>query len=403
MDMQQIVVSSAFKHRLRTMVHHCERVLYGLWRVTLGRPAGKAAMILAGTALLCAFFLHSYECSAAHGDSPYCTIGGTLKQVVVLLFSGFDVEKTPDSRPGWFFAIVTLLLGIALMALVTADLASYLVRAALRINSNVRYSFNDHFVICGWGERDKYMLRSLTSDVRRRLRQVVVVDERLERDPSCDPFVHSVRGDPTEEEVLRRAHVSGAHTALIPTDWTLTDRALRDARSTLSMLAVEACNPHTYTCVEVCSPESKRHLGRTAADEIICAGELSRRVLTQAALNHGLSDFLLDLLALDRTPKIRKEALPPAFAGMTFRELFVLMNEALAEVLLAVERMPGPAKAEEAAQPSGGGRHPQIVRPKIFTNPRGEFRLQPGDQLFILGPGSIKGLRRLAQLQVRDA
>jgi hypothetical protein len=42
----------------------------------------------------------------------------------------------------------------------------------------------------------------------------------------------------------------------------------------------------------VVKPDSKRHLARTKAGEIICASELSQRVMTQAALNHGLSLFL---------------------------------------------------------------------------------------------------------------
>jgi voltage-gated potassium channel len=362
------------RRRWRTFVHRVQRFLFKTWQRTVGRPATRVGLVIAVLAVASAAGLHYFEKMApgAAADNPYSTLSGTFLSVIVLLVSGFDVYP-PASTPGWVCAIFTMLLGIGLVALVTADLASHLVRVALRARGTESPSVSDHYVVCGWGRDDPFILQSLTSDAVPVLRHVVVLDEELDGYESPDPYVHYVKGSPTDEEALERAGISDAETTLIPLDWQLSDEALRDSLNTLIMLAVEAKSPNTYTCVEVYKPDSKRHLGRTRADEVICAGELARRTLTQAALNHGLSLFLGDLLTLDVSTRIHKEVLPTAFAGMPFRRLFDLLNEHLEEILLAVER----------------GR-------QIYTNPPGDFPLLEGDGLFMLGACAAAELTELA-------
>jgi voltage-gated potassium channel len=271
-----------------------------------------------------------------------------------------------------------MLLGIALVALLTADLASHLVRAALGARRHNKVSLKGHFVICGWGGTDSFLVKGLTSDALPRLRHVVVVDEDLDDLPLTDPYVHFVRGSATEESVLDRASVHDAETVVIPLDWSLTASGLKDSRNTLIMLAVEARSPKSYTCVEIAKPDSKRHLSRTRVDEVVCVGELAQRLLTQAALNHGLSVFLNDVLTMGSGSRIHKEILPPDLAGIAFRQLLEMLNTHLEEVLLAVER---------AGQ--------------IHTNPSGVFKLEIGDYLFVLGDGSYRDLQDLGRAVTR--
>jgi voltage-gated potassium channel len=358
------------------------RLAAKIWKQTGGRPAAKIGLVITLLAFMSACGLHVFErasvsaSDAAAGiETPYATFGGTLRSVVVLLMSGFDVYP-PKTMPGWVCASFTMALGIALVALLTADLASHLVQLTLRSGGQKQISVKDHYVICGWHTKDTFLIETLTSDTLPALHHVVIVDENLDAPPVHDPYVHLVRGDPTEERVLDLANVKEAHTALIPLDWGMSTHSLRDSRNTLIMLAVEARARGVYTCVGVAKPDSKKHLGRTQADEIICSGQISQRVLTQAALTHGVSLFLSDILGTQQRCQVHKVRLPEALAHLDFRELFLLLNQELEEIVLAVER-----------------------EGKIYSNPTGRFLLEPGDALFLLGYSSEDDLRRLAEAE----
>jgi Trk K+ transport system NAD-binding subunit len=100
--------------------------------------------------------------------------------------------------------------------------------------------------------------------------------------------------------------------------------------------------------------------------------------MTQAALNHGLSLFLSQVLSTTQLSQIREERVPESLVGLAFREVFLLLNDRLEDVLLAVAR--------------DGEMH---------TNPPRDFALQSGDSVFILGPGSARDLATLGRSEAR--
>ena len=365
---------------MRTLRHRSQRLLYGIWTATIGRPATRVGLVLVCLALCSAAGLHYAE--RGHG-SAYESIGRTFCSVVVLLLSGFDVAP-PTTRLGWVLAIFTMLLGIAFVAVVTADLASHLVRIAMRPWSQSKVDVKDHFLIAGWGRNDTGLLEGLVNDSLPQLQHVVVVDEKLEQPPLRDPYAHFIRGNPTEEAVLERAGVRRAAVTLIPLDWRIQSDSLKDSVNTLIMLAVEGCNPGTYSCVEIVRRDSMRHLSRTAANEVVCVGDLSIRLLTQAALNPGLSLFLSELLSTDGAARLHKVAVPACLVGWTFRQVFAALNDEAEELLLAVER------------------HTGIRQTEIFANPPGSFTLAEGDQLFLLGRCTERELVQAAETATRS-
>ena len=365
----------ARNHRLRTLWHKIQRLVYGIWLTTFGRPASKVCLTLIIVALSGAIGLYYAE---KNQSDDYSTVGRTLCSVVVLLISGFDVAP-PSTRFGWALAIFTMLLGIAFVAVVTADLASHLVRAAIRPWSQAKVQANNHFVIAGWGRNDCEMLNNLVSDSLPILRHVVVIDEKVEQPPIRDPYVHFIRGNPVESTVLELAGIRKAAVTIIPLDWRIQSDSLKDSINTLIMLAVEGCNPATYSCVEIVRRDSKRHLSRTAANEVICVGDLSIRLLTQSALNPGISLFLSILLSPESVTRLHKEPLPPSLAGMSFRQAFSVLNAQLEEILIAVERRAGSGKQ------------------KIIANPPQDISLEAGDHLFLLGRSTPEDIRRVAQ------
>jgi len=344
-----------------------------VYRITLDRPAAKVALVILGLAFTSSFVLYLCESLSTTRNSLYGrSYLETLKAIVVLLCSGYDVQP-PGTTLGWVCAIFAAFLGIAFVAVLTADLASVLVRAAMHGEHTTSVCEADHIVFCGWRPGAEELMEQLVSEDQDQVRTVVIVDDKLDSVPFLDPYVKLVKGDPTEKETLERASVARSSTAIIPSDWRLPEPQLRDSKCALSMLAVESINEHVYTCVELVSPDSERHLRRTKADEVVCVGRLARRLLVQAALSHGISRLLEDIVTFNQGSEVYKVALPRHLAGSTFRELLAKLSEEHGTILLSVER--------------DGTFH---------TNPQGRFTLRQGDTLLVLAESYPYAIERLS-------
>jgi voltage-gated potassium channel len=336
----------------------------------VGRPAFKAAAVVLIVALASAWLLHMVERDVTKADHPYNTYLGTIQQVGILLFSGYDAEK--PARPiGYVLTMFCTFLGIGLLALITADLASVLVSMAMAGAGRRRIRTRRHIIITGWHHTTQVLVEQLTHREDGPQREVVVVDGNVPRLPLYDPDVHLLRGDPTEEEVLRRAALEKADTAIVPIDWSLPE-TLQDARTTLSVMAIKSIHPDLYTCAEILKPQNRRHVERSGVDEAICVGELSQRLLGQAVVTHGVAGLLEKLLTFSAESEIYRVALPDKLAGQTFRWLLRRLNKEKQAILLAVQR--------------GGETH---------ANPRGTFVLEKGDMLFILAAAYAEDLAEI--------
>ena len=218
-----------------------------------------------------------------------------------------------------------------------------------------------HIVICGWSETARGVIGQLHSEDGDPRRQIVLIDPHLEHCPLDDPYVYFIKGDPTLDETLARADLKEAETAIVLADWSIADPGLRDAKSTLTTLAIENHHPDVYTVVELMRSDNRHHLERADVDEPICVSDLSQRLLVHAALNHGLSRFFSSLLRFGEGSEIYKVPLPAALVGKSFRQFVSRASDAYQAIAVAIDRVG-----------------------EIHCNPQGEFTLAAGDQVFLL-------------------
>lgn len=358
-------------------LYHFRRRLLLIWRRIAERAAvrvGAAIISMAVLSAMALFLLERKSPATFKGDEwPYATFFGTCRQVAILLFSGFDIQTPPQYAVSWGLMFFCLLLGIALLALLTADLATFLIAAATTGRGRKRVRLKNHVVVCGWHYTAKAIVEQLTSREHKPRRKIVVVDEQVEDLRLLDPDIDYVRGDPTVQESLELARADRADVAIIPLDSSFSED-LQDSRITLATMAVKGMNPDIYTCVELLHPSNRAHIQRTEADEVICIGDFSQSLLSLAAIAHGLSRLFEDILTFNHGNEIHQVNLPDALAGRSFRWLLARMNEGLGCVLLGVLR-------------DG----------KVHTNPQGEFILKTGDRLFVLAESPPTRLERLKE------
>ena len=156
----------------------------------------------------------------------------------------------------------------------------------------------------------------------------VVLLAPLDKNPSTDPMVHFISGDPTQDVDLERASIRSARTALILADNSYPDIDAEDmdSRTLLTTLAVESLNPNCYTCVEVIRSDSAQHFSRTKANELVVSGRMTGALLAHSSVTHGLSKIIGDLITYPENNEFYWVDVPAELDGKTFADGLVVVE-----------------------------------------------------------------------------
>ena len=186
------------------------------------------------------------------------------------------------------------------------------------------YNIKDHVVICNWTSKADVIVRQLHDESVHDKSPIIVVTENPEQVPQSTDIVYrgllTIGGDPADKEILERADIRTAKTAVILADEREPENA--DSKSILIQLAIDSINPNVHTIVELIKSSSEMYFKYTHVNEIICLEQLAEKLLSQSALTPGLSEVYMNLLtqSLD-TNEIYLEELPESFVGQTYEDV----------------------------------------------------------------------------------
>jgi voltage-gated potassium channel len=239
-------------------------------------------------------------------DSDFATWGDALWGVWVVLFSGMDQD--PKTTAGRLVMMILLVLGVGLAGLFTASLASLFIERYLRRRDVSTFEMEDHLVLCNWAPRGLEWIREVHSKIIQDKRPIVIIHDEPDEidlpdkgDEAAFGDVYIVKGDPTNEVILRRAKVPKAHSVVVLTDDREGKHA--DGKSILTCIAVRnICRGEKQPNVsaECRNPSNRHHLKKAGADEIISSDELGLRLLARSALFHGMTRVYQELLTVGR-------------------------------------------------------------------------------------------------------
>ena len=237
----------------------------------------------------------------------------------------------PKTLVGRFFAMVLLGTGVGLAGLFTGTVASILVEHQLRRRDVANFEMEDHLVLCNWSPAGLDWIREVHSKIIQDKRPVVIIHDDPEEidlpDKQDDPAfndVYIVKGDPTNEVILRRARVPKAHSVVILSDDRQGEHA--DGKTILTCIAIREHLPRASTqpniAVECRNPNNRHHLLKAGADEIISSDELGLRLLARTALYHGMTRVYQELLTVGRDAnEMYLLAVPEELVGRDFVEV----------------------------------------------------------------------------------
>jgi voltage-gated potassium channel len=262
------------------------------------------------------------------GEGMFHTLfDGIWWSVVTLTTVGYG-DKYPITVGGKIAGIATILSGMVITSLISGTVASIFVERRIREGKGLQdLRLKNHLLLCGWNPEAEAVLADLTTIEGTQGVPVVLVDwmeaEAFDAEKARFPGLdlRFVRGDFTQEAVLKRASAANARACIVVPDATGTNSLSNaDERTILCCLAIRSLNPDIEVSAEILHPESEQHLSRAKVDNIVVGSEYSGYVLSSASISKGLPRAARRLLSSGQGPRLRETALPSALVGKTFAE-----------------------------------------------------------------------------------
>ncbi|PIE70442.1 MAG: cag pathogenicity island protein Cag26 [Deltaproteobacteria bacterium] len=279
--------------------------------------------------------------------------------VVTMTTVGYG-DISPASPGGRVVAIGVMLLGIGLLGIFTATVASIFVERRMMENRGGKpVRVRNHFLICGWNYRGKDLIRELQADPKMKQRSIVIIADLPEK-PVDDMAIQFVRGH-VDAGTLEKANAGTAEVAMVLSEDGM-DTYGRDARTILSVMSLKELYPSLYVCAELMGSGNLEQCRMARADEIIVIGELSTNLMVQAALDHGITRMVSELVSNRYGEDLYKIPIPDYFVGNSFFEALTRLKQEWNYLLIGIERGQG----------------------TVMTNPAGDLPLAAGDALLIV-------------------
>jgi voltage-gated potassium channel len=279
-----------------------------------------------GAVLIAAFFVWLVERGSGHGMFR-SFFDGIWWALVTIATVGYG-DTVPVTLWGRIFAMVLIIVGIIVTALISGTVASIFVERRIREGKGLQeLKLKNHLLVCGWNPNSEAILRDLESSPETKNQSVVLVnlieaegfDSLKAHFPELD--IRFVRGDFTQETVLKRASAKTARVCIfVPDDSGGNSTSNADERTILGCLAVRSLNPDIEVSAEILRPESEQHLRRAKVENVVVNGEFSGFLLSASSVSRAIPRAARRLLSAGGGPRLRELVMPPALIGKTFAE-----------------------------------------------------------------------------------
>jgi voltage-gated potassium channel len=270
-------------------------------------------------------------------------IGDAMWWAIVTLTTVGYGDVYPQTGPGRLVGITLMAFGVVMLSLVTASIASVLVERRIREDRGLEgLNLTGHTVLCGWNDNAEDVVSGLTR-AHEGQAKVALVNDLDEDQVNGLRFRYKdfgefrfVRGDFTNETVLKMANIEDADSCIILADLSATGLAKSDERVILAVLTIKAMATHVRVCVEALDKSNVTHLRRAKADEVIVRGRYTGFFLVNAVAEPGVGRAVEELLSFDLGNLVRRRAIPERMVGKTVLELAQLLREAENSILIGV-------------------------------------------------------------------
>jgi voltage-gated potassium channel len=318
--------------------------------------------------------------------------------VVTIATVGYG-DKIPLSAVGKLAAMAFMVGGVALSAMVSGTIASIFVERRIREGKGLQdIRLKGHTIVCGWNSHAGSILAGLEAESPST--PVILINsmdaEHFDAIKAGHPALdlRFVRGDHTQEAVLRKASAQQSRTCiLLPDETGESGVSNADERTILAALAMKSLSREVAIRAAILKPESEQHLRRAEVEDIVVHGEFTGFLLSAAGDGGGLPGAARELLSFSSPARLRQRSMPASLVGMPFAQAsdwFIRHGKGVLVGVLAAEK---PVTLDDILSSSSGAIDDFIKRKFAEAQidigsdqqPHGKTRLAPSPDYVIAG------------------
>ncbi len=367
-----------------------------IWEIANRNNTIVLILIIIGLLAVSMFGAYVFEVGVNQG---FKNLWDTLWWTIVTLTTVGYGDKYPITVGGKLVGIAMMVLGIAIVGMVTGRIASFLVDKQIKARGGliVLEKKKGHFVICGW----KSELESILDNILKVNPDLSPADIVLvnDADPAVIDHIRSIprfkmikyiKGDYIDEKVLSRANIKNASTALVLADSSRKFSAQEvDSRTVMTVITIDSMNKNIYTCAELIDEKFEKYLRLANCDEIILSREYSKILIANAASASGVSHIASELLNPEYGRLLTYD-FPEYFIGKTFGELKSYFEGEFGYILIGVLENTGKIYYRKKEALAEAQKTPDIS--KLVENLQNVKKLVPNKP--VLNPGKDYIIRK---------
>lgn len=278
---------------------------------------------VAGLAAVGVTIAESYGHSTQIGNLAH----GLWWAMVTMTTVGYG-DMVPVTNAGRLIAVVVMMAGIALVSIFTAAVSSSVITRRLKEGKGLSGIIDKgHIGILGWNSRAEDIIAVVEDEAIRHDRSLVLINRHsADEMESIKTKYHQLRlkfvfGDPTDEEVLRRASMDAAYAAIIIPDSENAGDNRPDEKTMLAALTMKSLNSKAIVVAHILDPANESHLRKANADHVVVDSKYSGYLVGAHVTSPGVPETFDMLLRGQQGIQIQRRSVPAAFVGKTFAEL----------------------------------------------------------------------------------
>ena len=296
-------------------------------------------LIIVFLLLVSAYLVWNFEGRATANPSIRSFGDGLWWAVVTIATVGYG-DVVPQSSSGRMVGYVLIVLGFVLLSVFTGLIASLLVEDKIKGAKGLKQiKTHNHIVICGWNKTASALLTALQEKTRSNLEICLVMNQSAEFFESLESRFNAlqirfVRGEPSQEEVLRRASIGTAAQVIVLADQNL-DWQIADDRSIIIANLLQYMTSKDKITVQLLNPDNRSLLLRSGIRDILIFDDLGGYLLANNILDDSSLCIFSQLLKSNDLHVYTRE-IPESFIGKSYGELFESFRKDGGQILIGL-------------------------------------------------------------------
>jgi len=203
-------------------------------------------------------------------------------------------DAAPTTQGARLFGMSVIVIGTASFALALGTVLGPAIEARLsralgRMTESQLELLDNHILILGYGDLTEAILEEFAQDISDGTEILVITPDSERATGLADREVNVLTGDPSDEAVLRKAHIEDARAVLVATN--------NDAEDALSVLTARDLNTEAHIIAAATNRENISKLKRAGADTVISPQSIAGEILVRSALNGQSMDDIDEFAA----------------------------------------------------------------------------------------------------------